>query len=415
MPSSTQRFYLDDNATAPLRDEVRASIIEALRDTGNASSVHGFGRRAREKIEAARESIAASLDASVEGVVFTASGSEANALALYDKSRFFCSAAEHASVLEWQTQIEPTQGDKRQGDKKQAPLLPSGIVDLKALETMLDESMLDQSQENQNQANQSPEDQSQSETPCPPQLVSIMAANNETGVVQPIEAISEICHARAVPFHCDATQAVGRLPVSLKAWGVDMLTLSAHKIGGPQGVGALVCTTEARARLKPLLRGGGQEGGVRAGTENTAAIVGFATALSLACREIEGMREVQAKRDAFEQELQARIRGVRIAGIEALRLANTSCFVHPRLSAEVLLMLCDGEGIALSSGAACSSGKVAPSHVLRAMGFDEASCRRAIRVSFGVRTREGGLAALLDLLARKEKGEEAGVRACPRR
>ena len=412
MSSSTQCFYLDDNATAPLRDEVRASIIEALHDTGNASSVHGFGRRAREKIEAARESIAASLDASVEGVVFTASGSEANALALYDKSRFFCSAAEHASVLEWQTQIEPTQGDKRQGDKRQAPLLPSGVVDLKALETMLDESLLDQNQKNQNQANQNQANQnqanqSQAETPCPPQLVSIMAANNETGVVQPIEAISEICHARAVPFHCDATQAVGRLPVSLKAWGADMLTLSAHKIGGPQGVGALVCTTEARARLKPLLRGGGQEGGVRAGTENTAAIVGFATALSLACREIESMREVQAKRDAFEQELQARIRGVRVAGEDALRLANTSCFVHPRLSAEVLLMLCDGEGIALSSGAACSSGKVAPSHVLRAMGFDEASCRRAIRVSFGVRTREGGLAALLDLLARKEKGEEA--------
>ena len=400
MSSSTQCFYLDDNATAPLRDEVRASIIEALRDTGNASSVHGFGRRARAKIEEARESIAASLDASVEGVVFTASGSEANALALYDKSRFFCSAAEHASVLEWQTQIEPTQGEKRQGEKRQAPLLPSGVVDLKALQTMLDQSLLDQNQANQSQA----------ETPCPPQLVSIMAANNETGVVQPIKAISEICHARAVPFHCDATQAVGRLPVSLKAWGADMLTLSAHKIGGPQGVGALVCTTEARARLKPLLRGGGQEGGVRAGTENTAAIVGFAIALSLACREIEGMREVQAKRDAFEQELQARIRGVRVAGEDALRLANTSCFVHPRLSAEVLLMLCDGEGIALSSGAACSSGKVAPSHVLRAMGFDEASCRRAIRVSFGVRTREGGLAALLDLLARKEKGEKAGAR-----
>ena len=372
MSSSAERFYLDDNATAPLREQVRAKIEEVLRETGNASSVHSLGRRARAKTEAARESIAASLEATFEGVVFTGSGSEANALALHDKSRFFCSAGEHASVLAWQTQTENA-----------VPLLPSGVVDTQALESMLDQSIEDDT--------------------SPPPLVSVMAANNETGVVQPIKTIAEICRRRAVLFHCDATQAVGRLQVSLKEWGADMLTLSAHKLGGPQGVGALVCTAEARARLKPLLRGGGQEGGLRAGTENVAAIAGFATALELACKEQPRMREVQVRRDTFEKELRARIGGVRVAGFETRRLANTSCFVHPRLSAEVLLMLCDSEGIALSSGAACSSGKVAPSHVLRAMGFDEAACRRAVRVSFGLRTREGALQALLELLARKEK------------
>ncbi len=400
MYSAAEKFYLDDNATAPLRDEVRAKIAEVLRETGNASSVHGFGRRARAKIEVVRESIAARLEATVEGVVFTGSGSEANALVLHDKPRFFCSAGEHASVLAWQPQGEnatqdPTQ-DATQDATQEAtqatttlvprlvPLLPSGVVDTQALESMLDESIKD-------------------DRSSPPPLVSVMAANNETGVVQPIKTIAEICRRRAVLFHCDATQAVGRLTVSLKQWGADMLTLSAHKLGGAQGVGALVCTAEARARLKPLLRGGGQEGGLRAGTENVAAIVGFATALELACQEQTRMRELQVRRDAFELELRARIEGVRVAGCETLRLANTSCFVHPRLSAEVLLMLCDSEGIALSSGAACSSGKVAPSHVLRAMGFDEEACRRAVRVSFGLRTREGALQALLDLLARKEK------------
>ncbi len=380
MSSSACRFYLDDNATAPLRAEVREKIEEMSRDTGNASSVHAFGRSARAHIEAARESIAEKMGARIdESVVFTGSGSEANALVLHDKSRFFCSAGEHASVLAWQPQGE-------EAEQRLIPLLPMGIVDVQALEMMLDQSIADKES-------------------SPPQLVSVMAANNETGVVQPIESIAKICRARSVPFHCDATQAVGRLPVSLKDWGADMLTLSAHKIGGPQGVGALVCNADARTRIKPLLRGGGQEGGLRAGTENVAAIVGFATALEIACQEQPRLCEVQAKRDAFEQELQARIAGVCVAGAKALRLANTSCFVHPRLSAEVLLMLCDGEGIALSSGAACSSGKVAPSHVLRAMGFDEAACRRAVRVSFGLRTHEGALDALLELLSRKQKGE----------
>ena len=379
MSSSAESFYLDDNATAPLREQVLAKIEEVLRETGNASSVHSLGRRARAKTEAARERIAASLEATIEGVVFTGSGSEANALALHDKSRFFCSAGEHASVIDWQTQAE----NATQEITTLVPLLPSGVVDTQALENMLDQSIEDDT--------------------SPPPLVSVMAANNETGVVQPIKTIAEICRRRAVLFHCDATQAVGRLPISLKEWGADMLTLSAHKLGGPQGVGALVCTAEARARLKPLLRGGGQEGGLRAGTENVAAIAGFATALELACKEQPRMREVQVRRDTFEKELRARIGGVRVAGFETRRLANTSCFVHPRLSAEVLLMLCDSEGIAISSGAACSSGKVAPSHVLRAMGFDEAACRRAVRVSFGLRTREGALQALLDLLARKEK------------
>ena len=378
MSSFANTFYLDDNASAPLRPEVRKKIEEVCCHTGNASSVHGFGRRAREKIETARETIAENLGASVEGVVFTASGSEANALALHDKSRFFCSAGEHASVLAWQPQGERA----AQAQQGLVPLLPTGVVDVKALQTMIDDA------------------------PCPPQLVSVMAANNETGVVQPIEDIAEICHARAVPFHCDATQAAGRLPVALKE--ADMLTLSAHKIGGPQGVGALVCSLEARSRLVPLLRGGGQEGGLRAGTENVAAIVGFATALNLACQETERMQEVQAKRDAFEKKLHTQIEDVRIAGVETSRLANTSCFLHPRLSAEVLLMLCDGEGIALSSGAACSSGKLAPSHVLRAMGFDEQDCRRAVRVSFGLHTQEGALDALIELLSRNEKENEKG-------
>ena len=375
-----ESFYLDDNASAPLRHEARVKIEQVLQKTGNASSVHRFGRSARAYIEEAREKIAANCEAKTENIVFTSSGSEANALALHDKSRFLCSASEHASVLAWQPQ-------GRQGEQRQVPLLPTGVVDLLALTKMLDASTTRF------------------------QTVSVMAANNETGVVQPIEKIAEICHARTTPLHCDATQAAGRLSISLEAWGADMLTFSAHKIGGPKGVGALVCTTKARERLVPLLRGGGQEGGLRAGTENVAAIAGFATALDLACKEMTRMQELKGKRDAFEKKLKARLQGLRVVGSETLRLANTSCFIHPRLSAELLLMLCDSEGIAISSGAACSSGKVAPSHVLRAMGFDEDACRRAVRISFGLRTPEGALDALLDLLSHKEKEQrEKGQR-----
>jgi cysteine desulfurase len=333
------RVYLDHNATSPLKESARRAMLAALELHGNASSIHAEGRAAHSLVEGAREVIARALGAMAPMVVFTSSGSEANNLALKGTpvERLIISAVEHPSVLE-----------AARGAGKAADLLPvdgEGVLDLESLERLL--------------------------ATGPKALVSIMLANNETGVIQPIRAAASIAHAHGALLHTDAVQALGKIPVNFGLLGVDLMTVSAHKLGGPVGAGALI--VRDGLALEPLIHGGTQELRRRAGTENLAAIAGFAAAVEEKGLEIRGLR------DHLESGLESAV----IFGAKAERLPNTSCFAMPGLSAESALMALDLAGFAVSSGSACSSGKVAKSHVLAAMGVHPDLAKAAIRVSLG--------------------------------
>lgn len=341
--------YLDWNATAPLRPEARAALSSALDLLGNPSSVHGFGRRARKVVEDARESVAALVGAVPADVIFTAGGTEANNLALGGTGlpRRLVLATEHASVLD----VEPEAG--------RVPVTGDGLIDLPALDAMLAAGGA--------------------------ALVSVQAVNNETGVIQPLDRVAAIVHARGGLLHSDAVQAAGRLPLDMAAGDVDLLTLSAHKIGGPQGVGALV--VRPGVPLAPLLRGGGQERRRRAGTENVAGIAGFGAAAAAARQGLADYAGIARLRDRIEAAAGG-VPGTVVFGAGAPRVANTSCVALPGVPAESQLMALDLAGIAVSTGAACSSGTVRVSHVLTAMGADPALARCAIRVSLGWTTTE---------------------------
>jgi cysteine desulfurase len=347
---AAMRTYLDHNATSPLRPEARAAVLAALDVGGNASSVHAEGRKAQALVEEARETIAAALGCSPDMVVFTASGTEANNQALKGAAtglglyRLVVSAVEHASVLEaaaatgLPVDVAPVTGD--------------GRIDLAALEALLAESP-------------------------GPALVSVMAANNETGAVMPVAQVSEIARRHGAYVHSDAVQALGKAPSDWEMLGVDMMSISAHKLGGPQGAGALVMSD--RVALEPLLHGGGQELKRRAGTENVAAIAGFAAAL----RATEEPDRMTALRDRLEAELRAAAPNVTVFAEAGPRLANTTCFALPGLEAETALMAFDLAGIAVSSGSACSSGKISRSHVLEAMDVAPDLVAGGIRASLG--------------------------------
>ena len=342
----TGPVYLDYNATAPLKPAVLDAMRAALADTGNPSSVHRFGRLARRRVEEARAAVAALVGARPAQVVFTSGGTEANNLALAQPAaRVLISATEHDSV---------------RAAAPAATLVPvdrAGVVDLAALDRLLAGSPA-------------------------PALVAVMLANNETGVIQPIADVARIVRARDARIHCDAVQAAGRIAVDFAALGVHTMTISAHKFGGPQGIGALIVDDEVA--LSPMLRGGGQERGSRAGTENVAGIVGFGLAARLAHDELATMSELTALRDAMEARLEAT---ATIFGREAPRLANTSCVAMPGVAAETQVMAFDLAGVALSAGAACSSGKVRASHVLQAMGAGDLA-GEAIRASLGWATTQ---------------------------
>lgn len=356
-----ERVYLDWNATAPLRPEARAAMLAALDLCGNPSSVHREGRAARKLIEAARSEVAALAGAEPQNVVFTAGATEANMLALTPaleqpqdhapRGRLLISAIEHPSV----------RAAGRFGAAEEIPVDRRGVVDLDALRSML----------------------RQGGRP----LVSIMLANNETGVVQPVREAAELVHEAGGLMHVDAVQGPGRISVDMKALGADLLTLSAHKLGGPKGVGALVLR-EGIHLAEPLIRGGGQERGTRAGTENVPAIAGFGAAARAAAAgwQAEAAR-MEVLRDRLERDLLAVTPGAVIFGREARRLPNTCLFAAAGLKAETAVIAFDLEGVAVSSGAACSSGKVQPSHVLAAMGADPALARAAVRVSLGPTTQ----------------------------
>jgi cysteine desulfurase len=341
--------YLDYNATAPVRPEVAAAVAEALSLGGNASSVHRAGRAARRAIERARDAVAALVGGRPSEIVFVSGGSEANHLALRGsgRRRVLVSAVEHDSVL------------RAVSDAEIIPVDATGIVDCAALAALLDSDPT-------------------------PALVSIMLANNETGTIQPIAELAELVHARGALLHCDAVQAAGKLLLDIRALGADLMSLSAHKLGGPQGVGALVVAGDLA--LSPLQTGGGQERGRRAGTENLPGIVGFGCAAEIARRELPDIGHLAALRDDAERRLQAVAPTARIFGSGTQRLPNTLCIGMPGVPAETQVMALDLAGVMVSAGAACSSGKVRASHVLTAMGVSPEEASSAIRISFGWRS-----------------------------
>lgn len=355
--------YLDYNASAPLRPAVREAMLAAMRIVGNASSVHRFGRAARHEIEAAREKVARLVNARPEQVVFTSGGTEANNLAIAGagRPRVVVSAIEHDSAY------------AAVADAEVAPVRPDGVVDLDSLETMLRRS-------------------------GPPGLVSLMLANNETGVLQPVPEAAALAHAAGALIHCDAVQAAGRVPIDVPALGVDLLTLSAHKIGGPQGVGALIVGDDVP--LTPMLRGGGQERNRRAGTENMPGIAGFGLAAELARDDLARSNALARLRDEMEDRIRTILPGVRIFGADARRLPNTSYVAAPGVASETQVMALDLAGIAVSAGAACSSGKVRSSRVLTAMGARPEEASSAIRVSLGAETTAAEIDRFLEAWGR---------------
>ena len=366
----SDRVYLDWNATTPLRDEARRAMLGALDLPGNASSVHAEGREARSWIEAARAAVANAVGAVPRNVVFTSGGTEANALALAPGlrrdgapavDRLVVSTIEHASVL--------SGGRFPHSAIACLKVTRDGVVDLNDLRELLRDG--------------------------PPALVSIMIANNETGAIQPIAEAAEIVHAGGGLLHVDAVQALGKIPVDMRALGADLLTLSAHKIGGPKGVGALVLS-EGLTGPEPLLRGGGQELSRRAGTENVAGIAGFGAAATAAMANlpVEADR-IQTLRERLENGLR-QTPNMRIFSDATRRLPNTTLFTVPGLRAETAVIGFDLARIAVSSGSACSSGKVQPSHVLQAMGFDPDIAQGAVRLSMGWSTRDADVESCLE-------------------
>lgn len=362
------RAYFDWNATAPLREEAREAMYAALALTGNASSVHAEGRAARRLIEQAREEVAGLVGAASRNVTFTSGATEANVLALTPaieiggrrepRDQLFISAIEHPSVL--------SGGRFDAGQVEVLPVTTGGVLDLDALRRAL----------------------SRSKRP----LVSVMLANNESGVVQPITEVADIVHAAGGVLHVDAVHGPGRIACDIGALGADLMSISSHKLGGPQGAGALIRRGDVHV-ADPLIRGGGQERGLRAGTENVAAIAGFAAATSAA--QHSNFQRLAALRDLFESGLRSSTPQVVIFGENVARLPNTSLFTVPGLKAETAIIAFDLNGIAVSSGSACSSGKVQASHVLAAMGVEPALARGAVRVSLGWSTTEAEIDALL--------------------
>lgn len=357
---SAERTYLDYNATAPLRPEARDAIVAALDAFGNPSSVHAEGRRARAIVDDAREAVARLVNAEPAEVVFTSGATEANAWALSaDCPRIALADIEHDSVRAPARHAAQARG----AELVALPVSRDGIVKYEAAAVK------------------------------PDTLLVLQLANNETGVVQPVEQAGLWATQNGLRVHCDAVQAPGRVAINFKTLGATTMSLSAHKIGGPKGVGALVIS--GNAPLTPLFSGGGQEVRRRAGTENVAAIAGFGAAARVALDELAQATRIAALRDQLETEVLRLTPGAVVIGADAPRLANTSAIALSGHVAETLVIKFDLAGIAISAGAACSSGKVGESHVLRAMGLSAEVARSAIRVSLGPQTTAQDLAAFL--------------------
>jgi cysteine desulfurase len=355
------RAYLDHNATSPLRPEAREAVLAALALAGNASATHADGRAARRLIEEARDRVAALVGADPRCVTFTSGGSEAAATLLAPgfvgrsgrrepHRSLIVSGVEHSCVL--------AGGRFAPDDIHICAVDPVGRIDLAALERLL------------------------GEVPRPA-LVAVMAANNETGVIQPLADVRRLAEVHGASLVVDAVQALGKMALDMGALGADALFVSGHKIGAPQGVGAIIRASEV-VDVERLVKGGGQEGRLRAGTENLAGIAGFgAAARAVSIGTDAEMQRLSALRDWLEAEIVTISGTSRIIGLPAERLANTSLTVHPGLDGETAVIALDLAGLSVSTGSACSSGKIAPSHVLAAMGLAGPEAKSAIRVSLG--------------------------------
>ncbi len=360
-------IYLDANATTPLLPEVLGAMLPWLEyGFHNPSGSYAGAKKARKAIENAREQVAAMIDASPEEIFFTGGGTESVNTVLHSLHRqagpgaVLVSAIEHSAVLRY---VESLPREVRS-----VPVTTGGLLDLDAFEKMLDGAA----------------------------YVSIMAANNETGVIQPLADAIELAHQRGIPVHTDAIQAAGKMPLSAKSLGVDFLSLSAHKFHGPKGVGAFY--VRSGLKFEPLLLGGGQESGKRSGTENTAGIVGMgAAAEAVKTLDVEGLR---AMRDAFETKMLEKISGVIRNGDANSRLPNTSHLSFEGCDAAGLLILLDEMGLACSAGSACMTGKQKPSHVQLAMQIPEALAKSSLRISFSRLNTLGEALEAADILTR---------------
>lgn len=347
MRKENRNIYLDYNATSPLKPAVKAVMLAVMDQPNNPSAVHHFGRKALMIVSEARSKLAKAVNAKPDNIIFTSGATEANNMVMhhFKDHPVFISATEHPSVLQAAPQNHHI-----------IPVTADGLVDLTWLEEALKSSPA-------------------------PALVSVMAVNNETGIVQPVQDITDIVHRYTGIFHCDAVQALGRIDLDMEADGIDLMSLSAHKIGGPQGAGALISKTGLD--ITPLLRGGGQEKNRRAGTENVAGIAGFGIAAEMAVTEQDDFQKLAAWRDRIEAELANHAPELRFYGQGSTRVANTTMFSLPGIPSDTQMINMDLCGIAVSNGSACSSGRVEPSHVLKAMGADDSAAASALRISLG--------------------------------
>ena len=370
MTFQNKHIYLDYNATCPQLPQVTAAMQDVVETAfGNPSSLHWAGRNARRKLDDARDTIASYFAVDAGSVVFTSGGTESNNMVIQgvvagsESGHIVLSAIEHPAVLQaveqwcarypaWTyTMVKPDKG---------------GRIDAQAFMAACQENT---------------------------KLACLMWVNNETGVIQPVFEVSDACRQQGVPFFVDAVQALGKFDINLQQLDADFVSFSAHKIGGPRGVGALIM--RRGAKLESLMVGGGQERGRRSGTENVAGVSGFAAALGQ-----QNYASIKKLRDMFETKLLAALPDVCIFGQAHLRTANTSMFCVPGLEGETLLMQMDLMGFAVASGSACSSGKREPSHVLLAMGLPEYQARSSLRVSFGLEHDEATVDALIAALCK---------------
>lgn len=386
--NATGRSYLDHNATTPVRPAAAEAMARALLLPGNPSSVHGEGRAARAAVETAREQVAALCAATAANVVFTSGGTEANATIL-SPGLSDCSGGRDCvrapvSLLLHGASEHPCVRDGHRfaaGATAEIPVDGAGLADLAWLEARLVRHAV--------------------ERPGERALVSLHLANNETGVIQPIAEAAAIAKRHGALMHSDAVQGAGKIAIDINALGVDVLTLSAHKLGGPKGGGAIVFRTGALELADKPLRGGGQERGWRAGTENVPGIVGFGIAAQEAGRALaDEAARLAGLRDRLEAGLLALAPDTAVFGRKAPRLPNTCAFATPGLKAETALIMLDLAGVALSSGSACSSGKVRRSHVLSAMGVDPAMSAGALRASLGWTNSEADIEQFLAAYAK---------------
>ncbi len=366
------RIYLDYNATAPLHPralDAMKVVLECEHGAHNASAVHHFGREGRKTIENARKNVAALVNADSNMLIFNSGATEGNNTVLkhmasaYPDDIILISAAEHPSVLD---------GAEMLDNVRLIPMLSNGLIDLDALKNLLSNNRVS--------------------------LVSCMFVNNESGAIQDVSKISALAHDSGALFHCDATQAVGRIAVDMKALNIDFLTFSSHKIGGPQGAAALalgLC-----GQTPSLLFGGGQEKQLRSGTENIAAIAGFGAAARAAIDGLDDYQKLSVLRDKLECKIKEISPNIEIHCEDNARVCNTSFFSVPDANSQSLLMAFDLENIAISNGSACSSGTVKPSKTLRAMGKDEKNASSALRISMGWATKEDDIDAFLKAWAK---------------